>query len=67
MSTQNRIAKRANQTVKNLIRAILKDSALPNEFQVKAIETNVYLRNLISNGPEVNRIKINTIVIFKKG
>jgi hypothetical protein len=34
------------------MRAILKDSGLPNEFWPEAVEADVYLRNRTAIGPE---------------
>jgi len=59
MSTQNGMSERANQTVENSMRAMLKDSGLPNEFWVEAAETDVYIRNLVSNGPEIDGVKVS--------
>ena len=66
MLTQNGIAERANQTIENLIRALLKDLGLPNKFQVKAAETDVYIRNLRLNGLEVDSIKISLEEAFTR-
>lgn len=59
MSTQNGIAERANQTIENGMRAMLKDSGLPNEFWLEAAETDVYLRNLASNGPTIDDVQVS--------
>lgn len=51
---QNGVAERNIQTSEANVRAMLKDSGLPNEFWPEAAQADVYLRNRTAIGPEVD-------------
>lgn len=53
-STQNGLVERENQQVENDMRANLKGANLPPDFWEEACQAGCYIRNRISNGPEVN-------------
>lgn len=53
-SLQNGAVERAIQTSEGSIRAMLKDSGLPNEFWPDAVRADVYLRNRTATGPEID-------------
>ena len=58
-SLQNGVAERAIQTAENDMRALLKDSGLPNEFWPEAVSTSAYLRSRTASGPEVDGVTIS--------
>jgi hypothetical protein len=53
-SLQNGAVERSIQTSEGSMRAMLKDSGLPNEFWPDAVRADVYLRNRTATGPEID-------------
>lgn len=58
-SLQNGVAERGIQSSENDMRAMLKDSLMPNEFWPEALEAGIYLRNRTASGPEVDGERIS--------
>jgi hypothetical protein len=46
------------------MRAMLKDSGLPNEFWPEAVESDVYLRNRTATGPEFDGQVVSPIEAY---
>ena len=65
-SNQNGVAERHIRTVENDIRAILAEADLPIEFWPEAAQSDVYVRNRIGNGPEINRQLVSPCEAFDK-